>query len=401
MHLDARVAIQTGLEVFLQSDLPSQIGPRVGLITNPTGVDHRLHSSIDLLSVDPRIRLLKLLGPEHGIRGDAQAGVAVENAIDSRTQLPVYSLYGISHSPSMEALANLDTLIFDMQDIGVRYATYISTLFYTQQAAASANLTFVVFDRPNPLTGTIIEGPLLKPAFSSFVGIYALPVRHGLTIGELARLFAAEQGRPQPHVMPIYNWRRDLWLDQTDFPWVQPSPNLPTLDSVALYPGTCLLEGTNISEGRGTTRPFELLGAPWLDPFALLDELSSRSISGVAFRPAYFTPTFSKYAQTLCAGIQIHILEREVIRPVALGVHILSAIHKLYPENFSWQRSSFDRYFIDLLYGGDQLRHAIEADIPVADILTDEAAQTAAFIERVRPFLLYEPDTYAAQGGPL
>jgi len=266
--------VQTGLEVLL-ADLPAWLaGRRVGLLTNQTGVDHRLRSGIDLLHADDRLRLVALFAPEHGVRGEAQAGVPLASAVDRRTALPIHSLYGDDEawSPTAAMLDGLDALLIDLQAIGVRYATYASTVIRVLGAAANA-VPIVILDRPQPLTGTTLEGNLLKPVFASFVGVHPIPIRHGMTLAELARLIAAERGLPEPAVIPMRGWRRAWWFDETGLPWVQPSPNLPTLDALTLYPGTCLIEGTNLSEGRGTTRPFEYTGAPWLDPWQLADAL--------------------------------------------------------------------------------------------------------------------------------
>ena len=383
------MATQTGLEVFLAEGLPGLAGMRVGLITNHTGVDRRLRSSIDLLRADSRIRLTALFGPEHGVRGAAQAGMKVGPAVDPRTGLPIHSLYGETRRPTPELLAGLEALIFDIQDVGVRYATYIATMAYAQGAAAEAGIPFVVFDRPNPIGGVRVEGNLLDPAFASFVGVHRLPIRHGMTAGELARLFAAERSWPAPLVVPMRGWRRAAWFDQTGLPWVQPSPNLPTLDSVTLYPGTCLVEGTNLSEGRGTTRPFELIGAPWIDPFDLAAELERRDLPGVGFRPAYFTPMFSKHAGIVCGGIQIHLFDRTVVQPVDLGIHLLHALRGLDPKAFAWQIGHDGRFFIDLLLGSDAARLALDSGAEPAAILARWPAEAHAFEQRRRPFLLY------------
>lgn len=247
--------VRTGLEVFLDEGLPVLDGARVGLITNPTAIDGQFRSSVDLLRASSKLELVALFGPEPSVRGDAQAGVKVQAAVDQRRGRQLHSLYGETQQPSPSMLEGLDALIFDLQDIGVRYATYISTMAYAQATAAAASLPFVVFDRPKPLRGQI-DGNLLAPAFASFVGVHPIPVLHGLTLGELARLIAAESGWPETLVVPMRGWQRELWFDQTGLPRVQPSPNLPTLDAVTLYGGTCLIEGTNLSEGRGTTRPF-------------------------------------------------------------------------------------------------------------------------------------------------
>jgi uncharacterized protein YbbC (DUF1343 family) len=264
---------------LFEDGFPAAIeGKRIGLVTNQTGIDTRLRSTIDLLAASDRVRLTALFGPEHGARGADQAGVHVAEAIDTRTGRPVHSLYGETRKPTPAMLDDLQALVFDIQDVGVRFATYVSTLCLIQEAAAEAGLPVVILDRPNPITGEGVEGNLVETEFASFVGIHPLPIRHGLTLGELGRVFAADRGWAQPLVVPMRGWRRGAWFDQTGLPWVLPSPNLPTLESVTLYPGTCLVEGTNLSEGRGTTRPFELIGAPWIDPFRMARELAARGL---------------------------------------------------------------------------------------------------------------------------
>ncbi len=382
--------VQTGLEGFLNDGLPEIAGKRVGLITNATGVNRDLRRTVDLLAADQRIQLSALFGPEHGLLGTAQDGVEIAGSRDERTGLPTYSLYGASERPTAEALAALDALLFDIQDVGARYYTYVATMAYAQEAAAEAGLPFVVFDRPNPITGSHLAGNILDPAFASLVGVHPLPIRHGMTMGELARLFAAERNWPAPIVVPLHGWRRSLWFDETGLPWVYPSPNLPTLDTATLYPGTCLLEGTNISEGRGTTKPFELLGAPWLDPFKLIAELERRSLPGIAYRPAYFTPMFSKHKDQVCAGIQVHLRDREALDPVTLGLHLLHAIHRLHPQSFAWIRGKSGTYSIDRLFGSDTLRLALDAGADVTEIMAGWPAALASFEVRRRPHLLYQ-----------
>src|SRR5437870_2118332 len=271
-------SVRSGLEVLL-ADGSLLAGKRIGLVTNPTGVDGRLRSAVDLLRSNGRMQLVALFAPEHGIRGEAQAGALIADTVDQRSGLPVHSLYGATRKPTPAALAELDALVFDIQDVGARFATYISTLALVLEAAADVGTLAVVLDRPNPLNGVDVEGGSLAEGFASFVGMYAAPIRHGLTMGERARLFAVERGLPRPTIVAMEGWKRELWFDETGLPWVQPSPNLPTLDAVTLYPGTCLVEGTSVSEGRGTTRPFELVGAPWIDPFALAEDLGPRRTS--------------------------------------------------------------------------------------------------------------------------
>ncbi|HEX3301584.1 MAG TPA: DUF1343 domain-containing protein [Thermomicrobiales bacterium] len=381
--------MQTGLEILLAEGQPSLRGRRVGLITNHSAIDPKLRSAIDLLHESDVVDLVALFGPEHGVRGDAQAGVKVEAATDKHSGLPVYSLYGETQHPTPEMLGGLDALLFDIQDIGVRYATYISTMANAMEAASDAGLTFVVLDRPNPLNGDAIEGNLLEPAFASFVGVHPIPIRHGMTAGELARLIAAERGWAEPVVVEMTGWRRDHWFDDTELPWVQPSPNLPTLDSVTLYSGTCMIEGTNVSEGRGTTRPFEYIGAPWLDPFDLADAMDKRNLPGCGFRPAYFTPTFSKHYGAVCGGVQIHILDREKTRPAVLGLHLLDVIRSLDPQAFAWRQSSDGGYFIELLLGSDQPRRMFDQGAGADEIVAQWADECASFAERRKPYLLY------------
>lgn len=382
-------SVRTGLEVLLADGGALLEGRRIGLVTNPTGVDGRLRSAVDLLRSSGRMQLVALFAPEHGIWGEAQAGAHIADTVDPRSGLPVRSLYGATRKPSPAALSGLDAIVFDIQDVGARFATYISTLALVLESAASAGITAVVLDRPNPLNGVDVEGASLAEGFASFVGMHAVPIRHGLTIGELALLFAAERGLPRPTIVPMEGWRRELWFDETGLPWVQPSPNLPTLDSVTLYPGTCLVEATSISEGRGTTRPFELVGAPWIDPFALAEDLGQRAIPGVRFRPVYFTPTFSKHAGASCGGIQVHVVDRVALRPVTLGLHLLDALRAQDRSAFSWRRNTDGRYAIDLLYGSDRLRRCIDEGLSGSDLAAMWPREVEDFERRRADVLLY------------
>ena len=381
-------SVRSGLEVLL-ADGSLLAGKRIGLVTNPTGVDGRLRSAVDLLRSNGRMQLVALFAPEHGIRGEAQAGAPIADTVDQRSGLPVHSLYGATRKPTPAALAELDAIVFDIQDVGARFATYISTLALVLEAAADVGTLAVVLDRPNPLNGVDVEGGSLAEGFASFVGMYAAPIRHGLTMGELARLFAVERGLPRPTIVAMEGWKRELWFDETGLPWVQPSPNLPTLDAVTLYPGTCLVEGTSVSEGRGTTRPFELVGAPWIDPFALAEDLGARRIPGVRFRPVYFTPTFSKHAGVSCGGVQVHVVDRLALRPVALGLHLLVALRSQDPRSFSWRQNSDGRYVIDLLCGTDRLRRSMEEGLSASDLAAASAADVADFERRRADVLLY------------
>lgn len=362
-------------------------GRRVGLITNPTAIDRQFTSSIDLLKASTAVDLCALFGPEHGVRGDAQAGIDVATSIDERTGIPAYSLYGNTRRPTPAMLADLDALVFDMQDFGVRYATYFSTLLYAQAACAEAQVQFVVFDRPNPLGGQV-EGALLDPAFASFVGAATVPVLHGMTLGELALMLASEQGWPKPLVVPMRGYERGMWFDQTGLPWVPLSPNLPTLDTLIVYGGTCLIEGTTLSEGRGTTRPFEFIGAPWLDPFELASALMDRELPGVAFRPTYFTPTFQKHAATTCGGVQVHVTDRAAFRPVRTGLHLLETVRQHSGDHFSWTEGPHG-FFGDLLLGNSVPRQALDAGVSAADIIAEWTEDERSFEQRRQPFLLY------------
>jgi uncharacterized protein YbbC (DUF1343 family) len=378
-----------GLEALVAGRSAMLAGKALGLVTNSSAIDRHLRSAVDVMHASDNLHVTKLFGPEHGVRGDAQDGVNIPFTVDAWTGLPVYSLYGATREPTPDMLDGLDALVFDIQDVPLRFATYLSTLAYAQIAAARARIEMVVLDRPNSLTGSHIEGNVLDPAFASFVGVHPVTVRHGLTVGEFARLFAAERGLPEPMVVTMDGWRRDMWFDDTGLPWVQPSPNLPTLDSVSLYPGTCLIEGTNVSEGRGTTRPFEYVGAPWIDPHHLTGNLERRSLPGVAFRPAFFTPTQSKHTGEPCGGVQIHVQDREALRPAELGVHLLHACISLHGDEFAWRRRESGEHIIDMLAGTDTLRRRLQAGIHAAEIVRTWQRDVAEFEVRRRPYLLY------------
>ncbi len=386
------VPIQVGLEKFL-TITPTGSRQRVGLITNHSAIDHNLDHAIDVLGASDVIELAALFGPEHGVRGDAQAGEPVSSAVDTRTGLPSYSLYGATYRPDASMVQGLDALVYDIQDLGVRYATYASTMIEAMRAAGKFGLRFYVLDRPNPLNGSIVEGNVLEPGHESFVGAYTMPVRHGLTIGELARMVNAQQKLGvELIVLSMSGWRRNLWYDETDLPWLPPTPNLPTLNALTLYSGTCLIEGTNLSEGRGTTLPFEVIGAPWLQADALVRELRALQLPGINIRATTFVPVFSKHKGTLCAGIHCHVLDRDQLDATAFGVHLLSAIRRLHPNEFEWVVANEDgrSLFIDRLAGTDKLRQALDRDTNPREIMDRWQGEIDAF-EHVRaPYLLYE-----------
>lgn len=389
--------VMTGLDVFRQEGHAWATGRRVGLVTNPTGVTRDLQSGVDILYRRDDCQLAALFGPEHGLRGDAQAGVHVQSAADARTGLPVFSLYGATRRFNAAMLEGVELLIVDLQDGGARFYTYLYTMAYTLQAAAEHRLPVLVLDRPTPLGGEIVEGPLLDPAFASFVGLYPIPIRPGMTLGELALLFNHAYGiGAELEVVRCRHWERGQWFDQTGLFWVMPSPNLPTLDSLTLYPGTCLVEGTNLSEGRGTTRPFELIGAPWIEPYMLADALNRLEPAGVHFRPTYFTPTFSKHQGQLCGGVQLHITDRRSLHPVTVGVHLLQTICRLHPAEFAWRPpwEPDGALPIDQLSGSDRLRGQIDRGIPTSEIVAGWQPELQAFSHLRGQYLLYPSGTF-------
>lgn len=385
-------AVLPGISVLLRERLQTLRGARVGVVAGPASVAPDLSHVIDLLCRAEGVQVTALFGAEHGVRGDAQAGVTVADETDPATGLPVYSLYGQTKRPTAEMLRNVDVLVVDLFDVGCRYWTFLYTTAYVLQAAAEHGKRVVVLDRPNPLGGTVTEGNILDPAFASFVGLYPIPIRTGLTLGEAARLFNTAFGiGADLEVIPCQGWRRTMDFTQTGLPFVPPSPNTPTPDTLTLYPGTCLLEGTTVSEGRGTTRPFEIIGAPWIDARRLADALNERNLPGVRFRPAYFVPTFGKHQGTRCAGVQIHIMDRAAVRAVTVGVHLLHVLRTLYPGDFAWRPPQREggRYFIDLLAGTDRLRLDIDAGKDPDAILAAWEAERAAFEKTRAAHLLY------------
>jgi len=382
--------VKTGLDVLLAEKLHLLRGRRVGLVTNPTGVTSDLQSTVDVLHRAAGVHLAALFGPEHGFSASAPDGVAVASERDRRTGLPVHSLYGPTKKPTPEMLAGLDVLVFDLQDCGARFYTYTWTLLYCLEAAAENGLPLLVLDRPNPIGGEAVEGPVLDRRFASFVGDWPIPIRHGMTLGELATLFNRSIGADLT-VVRMQGWRRAMWFDETGLPWVLPSPNLPTLEAATVYPGTCLVEGTNLSEGRGTGRPFEFVGAPWIDGDDWALALNALRLPGVRFRPVTFAPTTSKHNGSTCGGVQVHVLDRQVFRPVETGVHLLATIKRLYPDDFRWLPTSWEGRppHIDLLAGTDRLRQALDAGVPVPDIVAEWQPGLAAFLPEREAALLY------------
>ena len=389
--------VKTGLDVWVEQEFSALKGRRVGAIVNPTSVDSRFRHLADLLARAPGVTLGALFGPEHGIRGEAQYMVAVGEARDRRTGVPVHSLYGSTYeslSPKPEWLAGLDALVFDIQDVGARYYTYVYTMALAMKVAAQVKVPFFVLDRPNPLGGTLIEGNLVGERFRSFVGLYPLPNRHGMTAGELARLFNAQFSIGcELTVVPCEGLRRDMSWAQTGLPFISPSPNMPTPDTALVYPGMCLGEGTNVSEGRGTCRPFEQFGAPWLDSEALVARLEQERLPGVTFRPVGFTPTFDKFQGESCNGAFIHVTDRQAFRPLRTGIAIFQAVREVSGGKFDWRADAYefveDVPAFDLLCGTDQVRRGIEQGWPLDRLMEGFSAQAQAFEKQREPFLLY------------
>ncbi|MCK6556879.1 DUF1343 domain-containing protein [Candidatus Binatia bacterium] len=361
--------MRMGLERLLDDPARWLQGARVGLVANPTTVDRHLTHAVDLLHAHADIDLRLLFGPEHGIRGAAQDMIEVGSSRDPVTGLPEISLYGPtfdSLSPRPEDLAQIDVLVFDVQDVGARYYTYAATMALCMRAARAAGVAVMILDRPNPIGGVQIEGGGLDPGLENFCGLYPVPQRHAMTVGELARLYNDSFGIGCAlTVVPCEGWRRAAYFDATGLPWVLPSPNMPTLDTAIVYPGMCLLEATNLSEGRGTTRPFELFGAPFVDPYALQAELRPDDLPGVRFRPCVIEPTFHKFARRRCGALQLHVIDRAAFDAYRTGLAILTAVKRLWPEEFRWRTEAYefrdDVPAIDLLTGTPGVRTAIDA----------------------------------------
>jgi len=387
--------IFTGLDLFEKLWPKDLRGARVGLVVHPASVNRRLEYAVTVCVKSKKFKLTTLFGPQHGILGQTQDNmIEWEGFRDPVTGLPVYSLYGKTRMPLPGMLANIDVLIVDLQDVGSRYYTFIWTLELCMQACLEAGKTVVVLDRPNPIGGHITEGPVLQPEFASFVGLRPLPVRHGMTIGEIG-LYVGDTFYPglDYRVIPMKGWKRKMWFDETGLPWVLPSPNMPMLDTALVYPGMCLLEGTNISEGRGSAKPFEIFGAPFVHPGTIVNVLNEFRLPGVVFRPLSFQPTFQKHANKLCGGAQIHVTDRERFKPFKTGVAVLKAIHNTYPRDLVWKQPPYEyeeiNLPIDILAGTDRLRREIEAwtELPAMEWWWKEEARR--FEKTRKKYLLY------------
>lgn len=387
--------VQVGLEALLEDVPPVMRGARVGLICNQSSVNHTFEHAADLLHGHSSFQLTSLFGPQHGIRGDVQDNmIETEHATDRKTGLPVHSLYSETREPTEKMLEDVDVLVFDMQDVGCRIYTFVYTLANCMRIAGQLGKTVVVCDRPNPINGVDMSGNILEPEYASFVGLFPLPTRHGMTVGELAQMFQGEFGvQCDLQVVPMRGWERRHWHDETDAPWVLPSPNMPTLDSATVFPGTVHFEGTQISEGRGTTKPFELIGAPYIDPDVYAEKLTELALPGVIFRSCAFQPTFQKHAKVTCGGVQIHVVDRDQFDSVAAGIAMVKVAHDLYPNEFLWKvppyEYVFDKNPFDVISGTNKIREAIEGGADLASITGGWKAGVAEFKEKRAPYLLY------------
>jgi uncharacterized protein YbbC (DUF1343 family) len=390
-----RVRIMLGIEKLLDAQIQSLQGARIGLVANQASVDHKFRHVADLLHEHPEVNLTALFGPQHGIRGDVQDNmIETAHATDRKTGLPVYSLYSETREPTAEMLRDVDTIVFDLQDVGTRIYTFVYTMANCMRAAKKLGKKVIVCDRPNPIGGLEVEGAVLDPAFASFVGQFPIATRHGMTVCELARMFNEQFGIGcELECVTMSGWSRNLWYDETDGPWVMPSPNMPTVDTAGVFPGTVHLEGTQMSEGRGTTRPFEIVGAPYIDAEDYAAALSALNLPGVGFRSCVFLPTFQKHGGKACGGVQIHVTDRNKFKPAITGIAIVKLAFEMYGDDFRWKdppyEYEYDRNPFDLIAGTDKVREAIEGGASLADIEESWEHPLAQFIVDRAGFLLY------------
>ena len=388
-------AVKLGLEKVLGERLDVLKNLRVGLICNQASVNHQFHHAADLFQDNPQIKLVKLFGPQHGIRGDVQDNmIETSHGIDQVTGLPIYSLYSETREPTAEMLSGLDALVLDLQDVGCRVYTFIYTLANSMIACSKFGKKMIVLDRPNPIGGIEVEGNTLEKGHESFVGQYPIPMRHGLTVGELAKLFNREFGiNCELEVVSMDGWDREYFYDETDAPWVMPSPNMPTIDTTIVFPGTVFFEGTQVSEGRGTTRPFEIVGAPYIIAKEYADALASLKLPGISFRPINFLPTFQKHMGATCGGVFVHIAVRKIFEPVMTGLAMVKTIVDLYPSEFKWKNPPyeyvFDRNPFDVIAGTDKIRNLIENGNSMEDIKLSWQEDVKDFKKLREKYLLY------------
>ena len=386
-------AVRLGIDVLLDSRRLR--GARTGVVANHASIDGRYQHVVDRVAKADDVTLSAIFGPQHGFRSDVQDNmIETAHAEDAARRVPVYSLYSETREPTAAMLAGLDVLVVDLQDIGARIYTYIYTMANCLRACKRHGIHVIVCDRPNPIGGEDVEGALLRRGFESFVGQFPIPMRHGMTIGELARLFNEEFGiGASLEVVKMEGWSRRSYWDATGLPWVMPSPNIPTLDSAIVYPGTVLFEGTMLSEGRGTTRPFELVGAPWIDAERFTDAMNALGLPGIVCRPAVFEPTFQKHAKQPCGGCQVHVLDRAAFRPVLTGVALIDLFRRSNPAKYAWRQPPYeyehDKMPFDILAGSDDLRRQIESETPLAEIAESWRDEERAFEKLRKPYLLY------------
>ncbi len=390
--------VKTGLERLLTEANYAELikGRRVGLLVNPNSVDRELVHAVDRAQA-AGWNVVRLFGPEHGVRGEAQDMEAVGGDSDPITGLPCVSLYGTSKetlTPKQGDLEGIDVMVIDLQDIGARYYTYIYTAAFCAEACGKAGIDVVVCDRPNPIGGQMVEGNVVLEAYRSFVGEYAIATRHGMTFGELVYYFKTFGGlEANVRVVPMVGWQRGMWYDDTGLPWVMPSPNMPTLETAVTYPGQCLLEGTNLSEGRGTTRPFELFGAPWFDPGAIAGELTKAPVEGALYRHVGFKPMFQKWANQGCRGLQVHVTDRDRFESVMFSTALIQACLKHHGDDFAWRTQAYEfvdhELAIDLLYGDRALREMVEGQAELEEIRQKMARDREAFEAQRAEVLLY------------
>jgi uncharacterized protein YbbC (DUF1343 family) len=391
----ARRHVRLGIEKLLEDNDHLLKGARVGLVCNQASVNHQFHHVADVLKQHPATDLRALFGPQHGIRGDVQDNmIETEHATDRETGLPIYSLYSETREPTEAMLGDLDVLVFDMQDVGCRIYTFAYTMANCMLAARTFGKKVIVCDRPNPINGRNVAGNVLEKGQESFVGQYPVPTRHGMTLGELARMFNDHfEINCELEVVPMEGWDRNCWHDETDAPWVMPSPNMPSIDAATVFPGSVHFEGTQISEGRGTTRPFEMVGAPYIVSEEFAARLNQANLPGVYFRSCIFRPTFQKYAGISCGGVQLHVIDRGNFEPVTTGLTMVKAAYDLYPEHFRWKEPPYeyvyDRNPFDVIAGTTKVREAFEQGTTIADLKESWEPQLAEFKKLREGFLLY------------
>ena len=390
-----RKVVKLGLEKVLDERVNLLKGLRVGLICHPASVNHQFQHAADLFFENKNINLTTLFGPQHGIRGDVQDNmIETSHITDSRTEIPIYSLYSETREPTEEMLSGLDALVFDLQDVGCRVYTFIYTMANCMRACAKYGKKMFVLDRPNPINGVDVEGNLLEPGHESFVGMYPIPMRHGMTVGELAQLFNVNfELHCDLEVITMDNWSRKDFYDETDAPWVMPSPNMPTVDTAVVFPATVYFEGTKVSEGRGTTKPFEIVGAGYIDALEFADVLASLELPGVIFRPINFLPTFQKFADQNCGGVFLHITDRELFEPVITGLAMIKTVFDLYPNKFEWKSPPyeyvFDRNPFDVIAGTTKIREFFERGSDISAIKSSWREDVRKFCEDREKYLLY------------